>query len=73
MKASIEFELPEEHESFLNAVNAHDYKELIVSLLLEIRNSQKYDAGPFAKCDPSSLETVREWLQIEIMDKGVDI
>jgi hypothetical protein len=73
MKATLEFELPEEHETFLDAVHAHDYKDLVAGVLSAIRESHRYDSGPFAKCDPDSLETIREWLNIELMDRGVSV
>jgi hypothetical protein len=68
MKATLEFNLPEEQDAFERAVKGSDALILVHSLLSEIRSFQKYDTGAFAKCDGDTLETIREWVWEHIND-----
>ena len=47
MKATLEFNLPEEQEEFAQAAAAHQAFMLIEDLLSEIRTKLKYDSGAF--------------------------
>jgi hypothetical protein len=68
MKATLEFNLPEEQDEFERAVKGSDALILVHTLLNEIRSFQKYEAGAFAGCDDPTLEKVREWVWEHIND-----
>jgi DNA-directed RNA polymerase subunit F len=69
MKATLEFNLPDDKIDFECASKGLDFSIFINDLLNEIRAALKYESGEFAKCDPDTLEKVREWIFNEVRER----
>jgi len=62
MKATLEFDLPEDRHDHEYALAGLDALLVIDDLLNEIRSAVKHNSGRLAQCDILSLEVVREFL-----------
>lgn len=62
MKATLEFDLPEEKYDHKYALAGLDALLCISDLINEIRAKLKYDGGEFKDCDDKTLEIVRDYI-----------
>lgn len=62
MKATLEFNLPEEQTEHQNALLGASALVTIDDLLEEIRSKLKYRSGYFEDCDDKTLEKVRSFV-----------
>jgi len=60
MKATLEFNLPEEQEEHQTAIDAQKWKSLMVDFLQEYRNRLKY--GSLSKDATEQIEEIRAWI-----------
>jgi hypothetical protein len=66
MKATIEFDIPEEKHDLEYALKGVDALILIDNLLNEIRSALRHQSGEFRELDDPTLEKIREWVAQEI-------
>jgi hypothetical protein len=62
MKATLEYELPEEKRDMEYALKGVDAMILIDNLLNEIRSALRHQSGEFRELDEPTLEKIREWV-----------
>jgi hypothetical protein len=62
MKATLEFNLPEEEDDHKYALAGLDALLVISDIFTEIRSKLKYDSGEFKGCDDATLEKVRDFI-----------
>ena len=71
MKATLQFDLPEESQDHLDALNGTTWKVVVYSIDARVRNLQKH--GHNLASIEDALETFRDVIQNEINDKGLTL
>jgi hypothetical protein len=70
MKATLEFDLREESDSFHDALHGSDYSDVISDLYTYLRNQWKYEAG---QVNGDAAHTVWEYVSELLSEKGLHI
>jgi hypothetical protein len=71
MKATIEFDVPEEKHELEYALKGVDALLLIDNLLNEIRSAMRHQSGEFRELDDTTLEKIREWVVQDSQDRNL--
>ena len=69
MKATLEFNLPEEQDDHRYALAGTSALLAIDDLFGAIRSKLKHDSGELADCDDETLEKVREFMVRVVRDR----
>jgi len=73
MKATLEFNLPEEQSEFETATKGSSMLVLLSDLFEEIRSNLKYDSGAFKDYDKDTLEEVRNYIQDKMRSLNISL
>lgn len=73
MKATLEFDLPEEQESFENAINGHNWRNVVEDLDNWLRTNTKYAPDEVPTQYLKGLEDVRDKIREIAFDNGVQL
>lgn len=71
MKATLEFQLPEEKHEFENACSGNDWAQVVLQLDNHLRNQMKHAPDTMSEDTYKSLQDTRNKLHSLIQDYGV--
>ena len=73
MKATLEFNIPEENEEFLMAVHGSDWQHVVWQIDQYLRSKTKYAPDDMPEEEYKAYETAREELHQIILNGGLSL